>query len=60
MNLDELGRSLQAHKTVDVSKFQRSARILQSIWREEQGYEAGEHLGAPLGHAFGCLRRKSS
>ena len=49
MNLDELAWALHAYKTVDVSRFQRSARVLQSIWREEQGYEAGEHSGDPLG-----------
>ncbi|TLM99148.1 MAG: hypothetical protein FDZ75_00780, partial [Actinobacteria bacterium] len=49
MQLDELARSLHAYKTVDVSVFQRQARVLQSIWREEQGLEPGEHAGAPLG-----------
>lgn len=29
--------------------FQRRARVLQSIWREERGYPMGEHRGMPLG-----------
>lgn len=49
MDLDELARSLHAYKTVDVSRFQRSARVLQSLWREERGYKPGEHAGYPLG-----------
>lgn len=49
MQLDELARDLHAYKTVDVSAFQRRARILQSIWREEQGFELGDHAGVPLG-----------
>jgi hypothetical protein len=31
------------------SPFQRRARVLQSLWRAEQGYEAGTHRGRPLG-----------
>lgn len=31
------------------SLFQRRARVLQSLWRAEQGYEAGTHRGRPLG-----------
>lgn len=29
--------------------FQRRARLLQAIWREEQGLPIGEHRGLPLG-----------
>ena len=49
MKLDELARELHAYKTVDVSAFQRRARVLQSLWREEQGFEPGDHAGDPLG-----------
>jgi len=31
------------------SDFQRRARLLQSIWREQQGYEMGVHRGRSLG-----------
>jgi hypothetical protein len=49
MQLDELARDLHAYKTVDVSVFQRRARVLQSFWREEQGFESGDHAGSLLG-----------
>lgn len=29
--------------------FQRQARLLQSVWRAEQGYPPGEHRGQPAG-----------
>jgi mRNA-degrading endonuclease YafQ of YafQ-DinJ toxin-antitoxin module len=31
------------------SAFQRRARLMQSLWREERGYPIGEHRGVPLG-----------
>lgn len=49
MSLDDLARRLNAFEQVDISHFQRRARVLQSIWREEQGYACGEHLSRPLG-----------
>lgn len=53
MNLDELARSLNAFEKVDISPYQRRARILQSIWREEQNLPCGAHVGPtgsrPLG-----------
>ncbi|MDT8440833.1 MAG: hypothetical protein RQ723_04135 [Desulfuromonadales bacterium] len=49
VQLDDLARSLNAYKSVDASAFQRRARVLQSMWREEQGFDPGEHAGAPLG-----------
>ncbi len=42
MNLVELAGSLSVLEQVDVSDFQRRARILQAIWREEQGFPCGE------------------
>jgi len=62
MDLDELARSLHAFEKVDFSSFQRHARILQSIWREEQGNECGMHLGQtgsrPLGSRLVMLWAK--
>ena len=47
MNLTQLAEALQAKESVDKSDFQRIARILQSIWREEQGFSCqGEDLDA--------------
>jgi hypothetical protein len=42
MNLKELAASLSALEQVDSSQFQRLARVLQSIWRVEQGIPCGE------------------
>ena len=53
MDLKELARSIDAFENVDASNFQRRARVLQSLWRQEQGIAPGEHHGAhgvrPLG-----------
>lgn len=53
MDLNELARSLFALETVDVSGFQRRARVLQSMWRVEHDIPCGEHHGKsgdrPLG-----------
>jgi hypothetical protein len=38
MNLIQLAEALHVKESVDKSDFQRAARILQSIWREEQGF----------------------
>ena len=43
MNLIQLAEALHVKESVDKSYFQRSARILQSIWREEQGYSCQEY-----------------
>ncbi len=43
MNLTQLAEALHAKESVDKSDFQRSARILQSIWREEQGFLCQEY-----------------
>lgn len=51
--LDELAVRYHALEAVDKSDFQRMARILQSLWREQQGFPIGEHEGThgsrPLG-----------
>jgi len=46
-----LAKTYHAYERVDGSgdTFRRRARILQSMWREKQGYEAGEHQGRKLG-----------
>ena len=44
MNLKQLAEALHANEKIDKSDFQRSARILQSIWREERGYSCQEYL----------------
>ena len=46
MNLTQLAEALHAKESVDKSDFQRRARILQSIWREEQGFSYQEDLDA--------------
>jgi len=43
MNLTKLAEDLHAKESVDKSDFQRTARILQSIWREEQGFSCHEY-----------------
>lgn len=53
MNLDELAASLDVFERVDASEFQRRARVLQSMWRQQHGIPCGEHRGPsgarPLG-----------
>ncbi len=46
MNLTKLAEALHAKELVDKSDFQRKARILQSIWREEQGFSCQEYTDA--------------
>jgi len=46
MNLKHLAISLHADEATDASEFQQRARVLQSLWREEQGYRCGEHQGS--------------
>lgn len=52
-DLDRLARDLRVLEKVDVSPFQRRARILQSIWREEQGIECGEQRGGSTARFLG-------
>jgi hypothetical protein len=49
MTLKKLAEEYDAYQTIDGSGFRRRARVLQSIWREEQGYPCGIHNGNPLG-----------
>ena len=52
-DLSALAKRFHAFEAVDKSEFQRVARTLQSIWREERGYAIGELRGRsgerPLG-----------
>lgn len=50
LTLDQLAQSYFALKRMDISLFQRKARILQSMWRTEKGYEAGLFQGRKLGN----------
>ena len=45
MTLEQLARKHHVFESVDKSDFQRKARILQSLWREEQKLPIGEHQG---------------
>lgn len=49
VHLDELARSLNVYERVDVSEFQRRARVLQALWRQARHIPPGEHSGRPLG-----------
>lgn len=52
-DLIKLAKRYEVYEKADKSDFQRKARILQSMWREEQGFEIGVHKGRngdrPLG-----------
>ncbi len=52
-SINELAKKHHAFEKVDGSDFQRRARILQSLWRSEQGYDIGMHVSRkdkrPLG-----------
>ena len=50
--LDETAERLSALERTDRSRFQRVARVLQSLWREEQGYPMGMHRGRKLGSSL--------
>lgn len=40
-SLDKIAKKFQAFEKVDISEFQRKARVLQSIWRDERNYPIG-------------------
>jgi hypothetical protein len=55
MTLADLAKSLNAYERVDVSAFQRRARVLQVLWRQEQDLdpaERGSRLAAPAAEAL--------
>ena len=41
VDLDALAKKFLAFESVDKSRFQRAARTLQSMWRDEHGFEVG-------------------
>lgn len=47
--MNALAYKYHAFVKSDGQGFRREARILQSIWREEQGYKIGSHRGESLG-----------
>ncbi|MBC8468064.1 MAG: hypothetical protein H8D56_01220 [Planctomycetes bacterium] len=49
-SLEKLAKSYLAFEKIDISDFQRKARILQSMWRKERGFKAGEYQGKPRGN----------
>ncbi len=49
-SLGELAKRYFASEQIDKSDFRKKARILQSMWREEQGYERGEYRGKKRGN----------
>jgi predicted RNA-binding Zn-ribbon protein involved in translation (DUF1610 family) len=48
--LNQLAQSYFAFEKSDISDFQKKARLLQSMWREEKGYEAGVLGNRKLGN----------
>lgn len=48
--LEKLAKSYLAYETIDASDFQRKARILQSMWRKDRGFEAGGYQGIKRGN----------
>ncbi|MBN1787862.1 MAG: hypothetical protein JW806_05645 [Sedimentisphaerales bacterium] len=48
--LDYLAKRYYALEKSDISQFQRKARLLQSIWREEKGYKPGLFRGRKTGN----------
>lgn len=50
LTLDQLAQSYFAFEKSDISTFQRKARLLQSLWRTEKGYDYGLFRERPLGN----------
>ena len=48
--LDQLAQKYHAFEKSDISSFQRKARLLQSIWREEKGYDCGHFRNRKIGN----------
>jgi len=47
--IDELAQSLSCLESTDGNTFQRKARVLQALWRVEEGYPIGHHRGREIG-----------
>jgi hypothetical protein len=48
--LEKLAKSYLADEKSDVSDFQKQARLLQSMWRKERGFQAGRYQGKTRGN----------
>lgn len=48
-SLDDIAKRYLVYEKSDISDFQRKARILQSMWRTEKGFEPGIFRGRKLG-----------
>ena len=59
VQLEELLDRHHAFVATD-NAFQRRARLLQSLWRDEQGLPPGEHRGRLLGSRLGMPSAKDS
>src|SRR5512142_960311 len=53
LTFDELAQKVFASEKVDVSAFQRKARVLQSLWRIEQGFDCGAHVHRGMSRPLG-------
>lgn len=53
MRIQDLAKQYCALESIDKTEFRKRARLLQSIWREEQGFPIGQHVSKkdsrPLG-----------
>jgi hypothetical protein len=49
LTLDQLAKRECAFEKADRTRFQREARVLQSLWRAEKRYECGHYRGRRLG-----------
>ena len=58
--LDELAKRYLVYEKSDTSDFQRKARILQSMWRTERGFEPGLFRGRKLGSLLPKLWAKET
>lgn len=58
--LDDLARKLNVYVAGDTAVFQRKARVLQSLWRERQGYAPGTHRSCLLGSRLAMPWAKES
>lgn len=59
-NLKELAQKYHVQVEGDKADFQRKARILQSFWREQQGYDSGLHRSFPIGSRLAMPWAKES
>ena len=53
MSLNQLARRYLAFENIDKGAFQRQARVLQSMWREQHGYPIGEQRGRRMSRPLG-------